>query len=301
MITVIGSINLDLTATVARLPRPGETVPGEGFATAPGGKGANQALAARRAGAEVRMVGAVGRDGFAEAALALLAADGVDLAAVRRTRAPTGTAMILVDGAGENMIAVVPGANAALTPGDVAAAGIGASDHVLLQQEVPHRVVEAALWQARAAGAVSLLNAAPFHDGWADLLPLADMLVVNESEFARAAAALGLPDGGLEPRMRALAAKTDGTVVVTLGAAGAAAATADRMLSVAAPAVTPVDTVGAGDTFCGYLAAGLADGLRLEAALRRAAAAGALACLRAGAQPAIPLAAAVDEVRAAAG
>lgn len=124
MITVVGSINLDLIATVDRLPKPGETVLGDGFSTAPGGKGANQALAAARAGRRVRMVGGVGRDAFADEALALLRAGGVDLGPVRETHAATGIALILVEQAGENVIAIVPGANGTVAPGDVAAAGI---------------------------------------------------------------------------------------------------------------------------------------------------------------------------------
>lgn len=296
MITIIGSINLDLIARVERLPAPGETVPGHGFSTAPGGKGANQALAARRAGAAVRMVGAVGKDAFAAEALSLLADAGVDLAYVKETAAPTGTAMILVGGDGENMIAVVPGANGEVSPQDAEAAGLREGGFVLLQHEIPLSTVEAALNAARSAGAVSLLNTAPFHAEAADFLVLADYVIANETEFDLYAAELALEGANREDKMRAFAHRTGRRLVVTLGAKGVLAATKQGLLHVPAPSITPVDTVGAGDTFCGYLAAGLAEGLELEAALRQAAVAGALACLKPGAQPAIPLRVEVDEL-----
>lgn len=296
MITIIGSINLDLIARVERLPAPGETVPGHGFSTAPGGKGANQALAARRAGAAVRMVGAVGKDAFAAEALSLLADAGVDLAYVKETAAPTGTAMILVGGDGENMIAVVPGANGEVSPQDVEAAGLREGGFVLLQHEIPLSTVEAALNAARSAGAVSLLNTAPFHAEAAGFLVLADYVIANETEFDLYATELVLEGANREDKMRAFAHRTGRRLVVTLGAKGVLAATKQGLLHVPAPSITPVDTVGAGDTFCGYLAAGLAEGLELEAALRQAAVAGALACLKPGAQPAIPLRVEVDEL-----
>ncbi|MCT8989246.1 ribokinase [Chelativorans sp. SCAU2101] len=296
MITIIGSINLDLIARVERLPAPGETVPGHGFSTAPGGKGANQALAARRAGAAVRMVGAVGKDAFAAEALSLLADAGVDLAYVKETAAPTGTAMILVGGDGENMIAVVPGANGEVSPQDAEAAGLREGGFVLLQHEIPLSTVEAALNAARSAGAVSLLNTAPFHAEAAGFLVLADYVIANETEFDLYATELALEGANREDKMRAFAHRTGRRLVVTLGAKGVLAATKQGLLHVPAPSITPVDTVGAGDTFCGYLAAGLAEGLELEAALRQAAVAGALACLKPGAQPAIPLRVEVDEL-----
>lgn len=298
MIIVVGSINLDLIARVGRLPRPGETVSGSTFATAPGGKGANQALAASRAGGEVRMVGAVGHDAFAGEALALLAEAGLDLAGVRRTAQPTGTALILVGGDGENMIAVVPGANGDVSSADVERAGLSAGDHLLLQQEVPLETVGAALAAARAAGAVSLLNTAPYHDATAHLLALADYVIANETEFDLYADALALGGETREERMRAFTESTGRTLVVTLGGDGALAVTPSGTLHVAALPVNPIDTVGAGDTFCGYLAAGLSSGLPFGEALTRAAAAGSLACLKAGAQPSIPFASNVDAAMA---
>jgi ribokinase len=301
VITVIGSINLDLIATVDRLPAPGETVLGDGFNTAPGGKGANQALAAVRAGAKVRMIGAVGGDAFAAEATALLAEGGVDLSAVSRSERPTGVALILVGDDGENVIAVVPGANGTVGPDAVTAAGIGSGEHVVLQHEVPLETVAAALDAARKAGAISLLNTAPFRQDAAPLLAKADYVIANETEFDLYAAALSLAGADRLARMRAFAELTGRTVVVTLGGEGVMAAAPDAVLQVEALKITPVDTVGAGDTFCGYLAAGLSSGLPLRQALRRAAAAGSLACLKPGAQPAIPLAADVDRAVAGVG
>ena len=294
MIIVVGSINLDLIANVERLPRPGETVPGSAFTTAPGGKGANQALAACRAGAKVRMVGAVGQDAFAGEALALLDEAGVDLSTVKKVDTATGTALILVGGDGENMIAVVPGANGLVAENDLAGDLFARGDHLLLQHEIPIETVAAALGAARKAGAVSILNTAPFQATAAPLLPRADYVVANETEFDLYADALGLEAGERQTRMRAFVARTGGVLIVTLGGEGVLAVTPDDDFQVPALPVTPVDTVGAGDTFCGYLAAGLDAGLGLADALRRAAAAGSLACLKPGAQPAIPLAAEVD-------
>jgi ribokinase len=294
VITVIGSINLDLIATVERLPAPGETVPGDGFSTAPGGKGANQALAAARAGARVRMVGAVGSDPFAQQATELLSSGGVDLAGVQVTAYPTGVALILVGGDGENVIAIVPGANQAVDAAAVEAASLQRGEHVLLQHEVPLATVDAALDVARQAGAVTILNTAPFRREAARLLNKASYVIANETEFDLYAQELGLPGTDRASRMRSFARYTDRTIVVTLGGEGVMAATPDADLSVPALAITPVDTVGAGDTFCGYFAASLADGYDLGPALSRAAAAGSLACLRPGAQPAIPHAGEVD-------
>jgi ribokinase len=295
MIVVVGSINLDLVADVERLPAPGETVPGDTFRSAPGGKGANQALAAARAGAPVRMIGAVGKDAFAVEALGLLKAGGVDLSGVREAHAATGVALIFVDARGENVIVVVPGANGTVLPGDLAQTVLQATDVVLLQHEIPLQTVEAALDATRRAGARSVLNTAPFRREAAHLLPMADYVVANETEFDLYAGTLGLLGGDREMRMLNFAEASGRSVVVTLGADGVVAVENGALVRSPSLPVTPVDTVGAGDTFCGYLATALADGLPLETALRRAAVAGSLACTRAGAQPSIPLAKEVDE------
>lgn len=295
MITVFGSTNLDQIGTVTRLPKPGETVAGGTFSMAPGGKGANQALAARRAGAKVLHVSAVGDDAFADLATELLRDGGVDLSQLRRAEATTGIAMIFVDAAGENVIAILPGANGTVSAEDAETglAGLSATDTLLVQQEVPQAATRKALEIAREKGARSILNTAPFLPDTAKLAPLADIVVANETEFSLLT---GRPIAELDMAMQDWVNRTGRTIVVTLGPEGARARTPDGPVSVPAHKVKPVDTVGAGDTFCGYLAAGLDAGHSLEAALRRAAVAGSLACLKPGAQPAIPTKSDVDGV-----
>lgn len=290
MITVLGSANLDLIGQVSRIPHPGETVPGSHFATAAGGKGANQALAARRAGAEVRMFAAVGGDSFATEATAELRAGGVDMRRVREVAgSKTGVAMIFVDQAGENVIAILPGANGTMSPADAEAAleGMKAGDILLLQQEIPQEATARALELARQQGVVSVLNTAPFLETTPQLAAAASIVIANETEFALLAGEAA----PLETLMRDWAQTRQQTIIVTLGAEGARAATPEGWISVPAYPIKPVDTVGAGDTFCGYLAAGLDAGLDLETAMRRAGVAASLACLKPGAQPAIPMAA----------
>jgi ribokinase len=292
MITILGSINMDLIATTERLPKPGETVAGNSFSTAAGGKGANQALAARRAGATVRMNGAVGEDGFAQPALALLTEAGTDLSAIRRVSEPTGTALILVGGDGENMIAVVPGANGTATAGHAAAAvdALAAGDILMLQLEIPVPAVETALTAARAKGLRTVLNLAPLIPDAPRLGRLADIVIANETEFERLAGQDDMTASDREAALARLHAETGQTLIVTLGGDGVIAIRDGRLFRARGLIIEPVDTVGAGDTFCGYFAASLDQGLDFEAALRRAAVAGSLACLKPGAQPAIPLA-----------
>jgi ribokinase len=294
MITVFGSINLDLIGRVSRIPLPGETVPGSSFSTAPGGKGANQALAAKRAGAMVRLVGAVGKDNMAEQALALLKAGNVDLTSVRHLDQQQGVAMILVDDAGENVIGILPGANGAMTPDDAdkAVGNLSSKDVLVVQQEIPQAATMRALGLARLNGSTSILNTAPFLDTTSAVAGTASIVVANETEFALLA---GGSFGDLRTAMDLWATSRKQTIIVTLGPDGAIAATPETMLHVPALAIEPVDTVGAGDTFVGYLAAGLDAGLDLEAAMGRAAVAASLACLKPGAQPAIPTAAEVDK------
>lgn len=293
MITVFGSINMDLIATTPRLPKPGETVAGSGFSTAAGGKGANQALAAQRAGASVRMVGAVGRDEFADPALSLLAEAGTDLSGVRHVEGPTGTALILVGGDGENMITVVPGANGIVDADDAAAAvaALERGNLLMLQLEVPTPAVERALGDAKAAGVTTILNIAPLTADAARLGRLADIVIANETEFERLAGREGLSASQREETLMHLHGETGQTLIVTLGGDGVIAARDGQLHRTQGLVIEPVDTVGAGDTFCGYLAASLDQGLTFEAALRRAAVAGSLACLKHGAQPSIPVAA----------
>ena len=296
MITVFGSINMDLIATTQRLPKPGETVAGTGFSTAAGGKGANQALAARRAGAEVRMAGAVGSDGFAEGALALLKEAGTDLSLTRTVNEPTGTAHILVGGGGENVIVVVASANGTVSAADARAAveTMAPGDTLMLQLEIPPAAVETALAAARERGVTSIINIAPLTDEAARLGRMADIVVANETEFELLAGQSDLSASGREEAMRRLSNETGQTVIVTLGAEGVIAVRDGALHRASGLVIEPVDTVGAGDTFCGYLAASLDAGMGFDDALRRAAVAGSLACLKPGAQPAIPDAGEVD-------
>lgn len=288
MITVFGSLNVDLVTPVERLPGAGETVLGPGYALHPGGKGANQALAARRAGAEVTLVGAVGRDGFAEIALCLLAEDGVDLAHVARVEAPTGAAFIAVDAAGSNQIVVAAGANALAKADAVEMLRPGEDDLLLLQREVPEGECLRAARAMRAGGGRVVLNLAPAGEPAPELLALTDILIVNEHEALILAGSLGWSE--TEPD--AVARRIDGergiACIVTLGSAGAVGWHGGVRRRLEAPVVDAVDTVAAGDSFVGAFAAALQAGFGFSGALQRGLAAGSLACTVAGAQPSVP-------------
>lgn len=285
MIVCFGSINLDLIVPVARLPAPGETVLGGDCRMEPGGKGANQAVAAARDGAAVAMVGAVGSDALAAPALALLAEAGVDIAAVARHDGPTGCALIAVDPAGRNQIVVAPGANAAVRGAALDDGRLSPGTTLLLQMELPAGETEAVIRRARTAGARIVLNLAPALPLAEAALRTVDVLVVNETEAEWLAACYGCA-----PEAAALAARLGMPVVRTLGAAGAEA----PGLRVPAPRVAAVDTVAAGDCFTGVLAAALDRGEGLEAAVRRAVVAGSLACTRPGSQRSLPFRAETD-------
>jgi len=287
MIVVFGSINLDLVARVARLPQEGETMAGMSFAALPGGKGANQALAARRAGAQVAMAGAVGADGFAATAMRELVASGVDLQWVRHVDAPTGVALIHVDSAGRNAITIVAGANAAMDPAIVPDERLVGGTTLVLQLEVPMDAVVSIAARAKRGGARVLLNAAPAQPLSAELLATLDVLVVNELEATAIASMHAMPT---EPEDFAAAfhRRYACAVVVTLGAAGAVAAVDRELLVVGAPKVEVVDTTGAGDALVGALAASLDRGDDWAQAIAEGIAAGSLACSVAGAQAALP-------------
>jgi ribokinase len=269
-IGVVGSVNLDLVASGAPLPKAGETVTGARFAQHPGGKGANQALAARRLGANVHMVGRVGDDALAETALSLLRRDGVDVQGVMaEIGQSTGVALIAVSPEGENQIIVASGANALVDAGDVM--GLPECDAILCQLEVPIVAVMAALDQAPNLFAVNLAPAITVPDR---LLKEADLLIVNEGEAEFYGPALHTGNG---------------MVAVTLGGAGAVLYhTGEEIARAPAFDVPVVDTTGAGDTFCGALVTALAEGQAPADALRFASAAGALAVTRPGAQPSLP-------------
>jgi len=286
MVVVFGSLNLDLVAQVARMPSPGETVRGQTFATAPGGKGANQALAAARAGANVALFGAVGRDAFGAAALANLEACGVDLTGVIAVNAATGVAMIHVDARGENAITVVAGANDEANAGQVPDGSLRPDAVLVMQLEVP--LAEVMALATRARGTRIVLNAAPALALPGELLRQIDTLVVNETEAAFAAAEWRVP---AEPEPFAMEASVQHgcTVVVSLGSRGALAAREGEIIMIAAPATNVVDTTGAGDALVGAYAAALDRGASLREALADGVAAGSLACTRHGAQAASPM------------
>jgi ribokinase len=288
MILVFGSINVDIVVPVGHLPHPGETVIGGDYAVLPGGKGANQALAARRAGAAVTLAGAVGQDAFAEVALGSLVEAGVEIGLVRRVGAPTGLAAIMVQAGGENLIACASGANAAVRADHVPEERLGPAALVVAQMEIPVAETAALFARVRARGGRCLLNYAPALPIDRALLRDIDILVANKGE----AASLGRDPAETARDLRQ-------ALVVTLGAAGAVAYwPKGGKLSVPALAVEPVDTTGAGDAFVGVLAATLDAGSSLDQALRRASAAGSLACLARGAQSALPDAAAIDRATA---
>lgn len=292
MITVLGSINLDLVATAERLPIAGETVAGRTFETSPGGKGANQALAATRSGSKVRMVGAVGADQFAGTALNLLREAGTDLSMVKTEVSATGTAIILVDASGENMITVIGGANDAVDVRNVDAAfeAAAAGDLMMLQLEIPATTVEHALTTAREHGVITILNTAPFTGDALRLATLADIVITNETEFDMLSGSIAIDEEGRQEALRRLHAQSGQTFVVTLGKDGVIAIRDGKFIKAESPSIQPVDTVGAGDTFCGYLVSGLDQGMTFSQSLERAAIAASITCLSKGAQSAIPYA-----------
>jgi ribokinase len=299
-LTVLGSLNMDISVTVSRLPGPGETILGAGAVIAPGGKGANQAVAAARLGGTVRMVGCVGTDEFAGGIRAALGAEDIDHAAVRAVPGcATGLALITVDAAGENMITVAPGANGQAGEQEAAAALSAPADILVLSAEIPAKVLAAVLGSARDLATACLLNLAPVPGEAASLLSAGvDWLVVNESE---ASVILRRPVAGLRDAAGAaadLAARGARHVVVTAGSQGAVLAGAAGTESVPGFRVRSIDSVGAGDAFVAALGLTLAAGLPPAVALRAACAAGATATTRRGAQTALPRPA---EIRAATG
>ncbi|HZF75735.1 MAG TPA: ribokinase [Acetobacteraceae bacterium] len=293
-VLVFGSVNADLVFGVPALPAPGATVLGEAWAALPGGKGANQAVAAARDGATVAFAGCVGRDSLAEIACSALRGAGVDLARLRVTDRPTGAAAICVDPAGRNQIAVAGGANLLASASQVEDAALRQGVTVLLQMEVPAAETAALIHRARARGARVVLNLAPAGDLPAEALRAVHLLIVNEGEAASLAARLGCGEGA-----DALRAALGVHVAVTRGGAGAEAALAAGLVRIPAVPVRPVDTTGAGDCWCGVLAASLDRGLLMEQAMRRAAAAAAIACTRAGAAASMPSAAETDALASA--
>ena len=290
MITVVGSINVDLISQVRRHPQPGETLHGTGGQMLPGGKGANQAVAAAKLGGDVRMIGAVGTDAQAEVGLAGLRAAGVDLTGVREIEVPTGLAIVTVAEDGENTIVVIAGANDSVDAAQVTAAKdmIAASSIVVCQGEIPREGIEAL--PALVTGRF-LHNPAPVMELDPEALRASDPLVVNEHEAALVLAQLD-PDAEVpeapEQIVGALREAGIASVVLTLGAQGSLVADADGTHRIPAAPVTAVDTTGAGDAFIGALAVGLARGETLPDAARLASRVGAFAATGQGAQPSYP-------------
>jgi ribokinase len=330
-VVVVGSLNVDLVARVRHLPLPGETVSGTDLVRSPGGKGLNQAVAAARAGVPVAIVGRVGDDDHGEMLRSMVVDERIDASALLLDPAPTGTALITVAADGSNVIVVSPGANAATDAAQVASFGLRPSDVVVCQAEIPEAAVLAALAAARGVGATTVLNQAPYRPVAPEAWGLVDVLVVNESELAacmaEAAPGIRTPGEVDEPdEARTLASTAGmellrarpglGAVLVSLGASGAITVTrsvgpvaglggvagvgADgvegELHVVAAPQVRATDTVGAGDCLTGWLAAGLAEGRSLGAALGRAVRAAAVAVQRPGAATSMPSADDVSEL-----
>lgn len=282
-VLVVGSVNIDLVVTADRLPAPGETVIGGRFAQHHGGKGGNQAVAAARLGAPTSFIGAVGDDDFGRAARAALQAEGIDVSELRTLPdVATGVALILVDAGGENSIAVAGGANAAVTPTCVEESlrrlAPTADDVVLVGHEIPTSSAAAALRAGRVTGAMTILNPAPATGLDAGTVALADLVTPNEGELAMLRAA------GIEAER----------MLVSRGADGATLRTGGSETHIAALDVDAVDTVGAGDTLNGALAAALALGQRVDEAARRAVAASSLAVTKAGAREGMPTAAELE-------
>jgi ribokinase len=306
-VIVVGSVNVDLVMRLPQLPAPGQTVIGGTLARHNGGKGANQAVAAARAGAAAFFVGAVGAaDG--QASVDALAADGVDVTAIERVSEPTGHAIVLVDSdIGENQIAVAAGANGLVSAGHVTAAVevlcLAPADVMVLSFELPAAALQAAAHAARGAGIHLVVNPAPVLPRSLDLLTGA-IVTPNAGELAAIARIAGLSPSQLatEPSATAaaLARRTGAPVIVTLGPDGALLALADRTQHFPGYRMTVRDTTGAGDTFTGVLAASLASGQPLATCVRRAVAASALAVTRDGARAGMPTAAAIDELLASA-
>lgn len=291
-VIVIGSINMDIVVTAVRHPKLGETVHGSTLQFIPGGKGANQAVAAARAGAETVLIASVGEDRFGGQLTSFVREAGVDTSAVRvADGASTGAALIIVDAQGQNSIVVVSGANSRLEPADLDAVQVERGDVVVAQLEVPVTAVGAAFERARARGATTILNPTPAQDMGRELDRLADVLVVNEIELntlAQTAITSRSSIGEIRAAMAVLGGASGRTVVATLGARGAVAVIGDRLVEVAGRPVEAVDTTGAGDCFVGALAARLGAGEAIAAALDFANVAASICVGRVGAGPSMP-------------
>ncbi|MDN3274187.1 ribokinase [Frankia sp. RB7] len=298
---VAGSINMDVVATADRHPKVGETVAGQQVLYFPGGKGANQAVAASRLGAKTTLIGRLGKDSFGAELRTFLGAQGIDLGSVRDADTHTGTAIITV-AASDNTIVVIPGSNALVSADDVAEAPLAKGDVAVSQFEIPLPTIAAFFQRAHAAGATTLLNPAPAQKMSPDLLALVDILVLNETELGFLAGT-ELTDDDETAKIIAVARKlqahADQTICITLGKRGVLALAASEEFAVQGRVVKAVDTTGAGDCFVGALASRLADGVAPRAALAFANAAASISVQRMGAGPSMPTAAEVAAVLSA--
>ena len=300
-VVVFGSINRDLVVRVSRFPLPGETLSGDDFAEFPGGKGANQAVAACRLGADTILIGMTGSDGFGQSMRAFLGAEGLDTAHIGTAGdIATGIALITVEATGENTVIVVPGANHHVRSAQLDDIRLTPDDLLVTQFEIPLGETKAALRSARAAGARTLLNPAPMQDIPADMLELCDFLVLNETELATVSGVerISTPVDA-EAAMQHLRARPDCsalTLIVTLGADGCLAQGPQGRMRISGQAVDVVDTTGAGDCFVGALAAGLSMNMPLEHALHQANRAAARSVTRLGAASSMPYARDLQEI-----
>ncbi len=296
-VLVAGSINMDVVATAERHPRVGETVAGKDVLYFPGGKGANQAVAAAKLGARTELIGRLGKDAFGAELRAFLTGQGVDMSLVRETAgAHTGTAIITLANA-DNTIVVIPGANGLMTPDDVAAVQLSKGDVAVSQFEIPLPAISTFFARARMAGAATILNPAPAREFGQDLLDLVDVLVLNETELGLLTKT-GLHEGDDTARFvgaaRALQVRREQIICVTLGKRGVLALVDDQTIIVPGRAVKAIDTTGAGDCFVGALAAQLALGTTILDAIGYANAAASISVQRMGAAPSMPTAAEVE-------
>jgi ribokinase len=295
MIVVFGSVAVDLVANVPRIPRPGETVLCRGYAVLPGSKGANQAVAAARAGSRVVHVATCGNDAFATAATSVLRSSGVDLAHLRTIDGPTGVCLVAVDPNAENTVIAASGANLETRLEQLERCVFGAGDTLILQREIPDRETLEAVTLAKSRGARVVLNSAPAGPLPKATLTALDVLIVNEHEAMIVAEGAEFTPSDPEDAVRRISHDYGCAAIVTLGAQGAVAWRDGKRCEIAAPRIVPVDTTGAGDTFVGAFAAALDQGMAFAIAVRRGVAAGSLSCTRPGAQAGIPSSAEIDE------
>ncbi len=295
MIVIFGSLGVDLVTNVSHIPHPGETVLCEGYFMVPGGKGANQAVSAARAGSRTALIGSRGNDGFADLALSIMREAGVDVSAIRPVDKPTCVALITVDEKAENAIVVASGANQSTKVEQLEASALGKGDIVLLQREIRDSENFAAITLAKERGARVIFNVAPAGPVPEDVLRLIDDLVVNEHEALTVARAAGIATDDPEEAVRLINQRYGCAGIVTLGAEGVVGWIDGVRRSAPALKVVPVDTTAAGDSFTGAYAAALDQGFGFSMALARAAASGSLACTRPGAQPSIPTKAEIDD------